>query len=302
MLDCVVIGGGPAGLSAAVYLARQKLSFALFADLLGGKAMLSSDVENYLGVHEVSGLQLVERFREHLKDYQKHFDLHEAEPVINIVRIKGGFNVVTDKGAYQTRTILIASGSQARKLNVPGEAELLGKGVTYCATCDAPLFRDKKVAVIGGGNSAMDAALFAAKYAEHVDLIIIKDVLHGDEFLKSKVLSHPSITAHFETRVEEILGDNKVSSIVIERRGESTKLPVIGVFIEVGLIPTGDFVNFVGKDEAGQIIVDKYNRTNVEGVWAAGDVTDLTEKQISVAVGEGAKAALSIIKHLQMQA
>lgn len=294
-----MIGGGPAGLAAAVYLARQKLKFALFADLLGGKAIWSSDVENYLGLHAISGTQLVERFREHLEDYRKHFELHENESVIKIVKIIGGFNVVTDKGAYRTRTILIATGSHARKLNVPGEAELMGKGVTYCATCDAPLFKDKRVAIAGGGNSAMDAALFAAVYVEHIDLVTTNSELKGESALRDKILAHPLITVHYSTRIERIEGETLVEAIALNKKGESVRLPVAGVFIEIGLIPVSEFIDFVGKDQFNQIIIDKHNRTDVEGIWAAGDVSDVTEKQIAVAVGEGSKAALSIIKHLQ---
>lgn len=299
MFDCVIIGGGPASFSAAVYLARQKVSFAMFAETLGGKAAESSNVDNYLGLHEVTGADLVSRFIKHLDDYRRHFDLHEGETVSKVLKISGGFNVVTAQGVYQTKTLLIASGSHPRKLNIPGEKELTGKGVTYCATCDAPLFKDKRVAVIGGGNSAMDAALFAGLYAKHVALISVNPELRGEEALKTKTLSHTSITIFYETRAVSIDGKERVESLTVERRGKVERLEVSGVFIEIGLIPAADFIAFVGKDGAGQIVVDEMNRTDVEGVFAAGDVTNVTEKQISVAVGEGAKAALSIIKYLR---
>ena len=300
MYDAIIIGGGPAGMAAAIYLARQKLKFILLAKELGGKTLWSSDVENYLGFHLLSGVELVEKFKRHLEDYKQDFELHEGELVRGITRQAAEFAVTTDKATYETKTLLIATGQANRKLQVPGETEFYGRGVTYCATCDAPLFKDKVVHVIGGGNSAMDAALLLEKYATQITLVAVNDELKGDARMKNRCLTDPKIKFLGGSRVTRILGQKFVAGIGLmgpdgTEREEATQ----GVFIEVGLKPISDFIDFVEKDKLGQIIVDKRNRTSMLGVWAAGDVTDVTEKQIAIAVGEGSKAAVDMISYLQ---
>ncbi|MCC7522823.1 NAD(P)/FAD-dependent oxidoreductase [Candidatus Uhrbacteria bacterium] len=299
MFDVVIVGGGPAGMAAAVYLARQKLSFAMFSGVLGGQAIWSSDVENYLGVHHVSGIQLVELFQKHLDDYKKAMDLHEDELVTSITRGQGSFIIETAKGAYHSKTVLITTGSDHRKLNIPGEDTYFMKGVTYCATCDAPLFAGKRVFVIGGGNSAMDAALFLEKYTKDVHLVTVNAELSGDAVLKRKCETSPSIKVLPNTKTVRFEGKDMLENIVLMKDGKEFIEPADGVFIEIGLIPQSGFIDFVQKDKREQIIIDKHGRTSVEGIWSAGDVTDVTEKQISVAVGEGSKAAIDIIRYLQ---
>lgn len=298
-----MVGGGPAGLAAAVYLARQKLSFLLLTDTIGGQTLLSTDVENYLGFHLLDGVALVQRFREHLKDYQGAFDLREGEPAKDVVKMTGGFTVETEKGSYSGRTLLVATGTRHRTLNVPGEKELYGHGVTYCATCDAPLFGGKRVAVVGGGNSAMDAALFATKYASRVLIASINPELRGDAELIRKCTTHEKIRVLYSAKTTKIVGEKTVTGLQLALAdGKEHTEQVDGVFIEVGIVPISEFLPFVAKNPAGEIIVDKSNATNVEGVWAAGDVTDIPSKQIAVAVGEGSKASLSIISYIQKQA
>ena len=287
-------------MAASVYLARQKMHFAMFTGSLGGQVIWSSDVENYLGIHHISGIKLVEAFDEHLEDYRKAMELHEGEKVQRVTKTKGGFSVETERGAYPTRTVLVATGADHRKLGVLGEEEYSMKGVSYCATCDAPLFVDKVVHVVGGGNSAMDAALFLAKYAKEVHLLSINTELMGDEVMKKNCLESPKITVHFSTKTVGLKGGVMLESIVlVGADGKEVVTPTEGVFIEVGLVPQSDFIDFVGKDKSGQIIVDSHNRTNVDGVWSAGDVTDVAYKQIAIAVGEGSKASLDIIHYLQ---
>lgn len=287
-------------MAASVYLARQKMSFALFTGMLGGQVIWSSDVENYLGIHQLSGVELVEAFNRHLDDYKKSMDLHEDEKVIRVSKTVGGFSVKTDRGEYPTRTVLVATGADHRKLEVPGEDRYTMKGISYCATCDAPLFADKTVHVIGGGNSAMDAALFSAKYAKEVHLVTINRELMGDEVMKKHCLSNPKIQVHVLTETIEFKGNDMLEAIVLAGAdGKETEVATGGVFIEIGLKPQSDIVDFVAKDKAGQIVIDSHNRTNVDGVWAAGDVTSVSFKQIAVAVGEGSKAALDIIRYLQ---
>ena len=190
MKDSVIIGGGPGGLAAAIYLARQKLDFVLVSDNIGGQTLWSSEVENYLGFHLIDGQHLVDKFKEHLNDYKQAFELKDGARVASVEKGEEGFVVKTEKGEeIQTKTVLIATGEKHRKLNIPGEDAFYGRGVTYCATCDAPLFRDKEVVVVGGGNSAMESSLFLEKYATHITILTINDALTGDEIMKKKILS-----------------------------------------------------------------------------------------------------------------
>lgn len=300
MFDCIVIGGGPAGMAASVYLARQKMNFAMFAGNLGGQVIWSSDVENYLGIHNTTGVKLVEAFNRHLDDYKKAMELHEGENVLKVVKTVGGFSLETDRGAYPTKTVLVATGADHRKIGVPGEDQFNMKGISYCSTCDAPLFAGKVVHVIGGGNSAMDAALFLAKYAKEVHLLSINAELMGDEVMKKNCLASANIKVHFSTKTVGFAGNAMLESITLAGAdGKEVVTPTEGVFIEIGLVPQSGLIDFVAKDKAGQIVVDSHNKTNVDGVWAAGDVTDVAYKQIAVAVGEGSKAALDIIRYLQ---
>ncbi len=300
MYDSIIIGGGPAGLAAAVYMARQKLRFVLLTGDIGGKALWSADVENYLGFHLLDGIALAKKFQEHLNDYKDSFELKEGELATAVERAGQSFVVRTAKGEYPTRTVLVATGEKNRELHVPGEKELYGHGVTYCAACDAPLFKDKNVHVIGGGNSAMDAALFLEKYASHVTLVSINPELSGDATMRKRCMNSPKITVLLATKTTRITGDKSVEGIGISGPDGAERVePSQGVFIEIGLMPVTDFIDIVAKDKWGQIVVDKHNAASVEGIWAAGDVTDVSEKQIAVAVGEGSKASLEIIQYLQ---
>jgi NADH-dependent peroxiredoxin subunit F len=309
MNDVIIIGGGPAGLAAAIYLARQKVKFLMLTDTVGGQTLMSSDVENYLGFHLIDGPGLVNAFRAHLEDYKGAFELHEGEPVAKVEKMQNGFKVTTGKGVYEAKAVLVATGEKYRELNVPGEKEFYGKGVTYCATCDAPIFAGRDVVVVGGGNSAMDAALFLEKYASHVTIVTINASLQGDAVMKRKCETSKKISILSPVKTTRILGDAFVTGIEVQevesnthaaaKAGKMSVIPVQGVFVEIGLVPVSQFIDFVEKDKSGQIIVNTKNETSVPGVWAAGDVTDVTEKQIAVSVGEGSKASLEIIKWLQ---
>lgn len=296
MLDCIIIGAGPAGMAAAIYMARQKLDFIVVSKTVGGQTLLSWEVGNYLGFQLLPGADLVKEFKEHMADYK--IKIQEGEEVKNIEKAKKGFKIKTDKGEYEALTVLVATGEKHRKLNVPGEDEFYGKGVTYCATCDAPLFGDKDVAIIGGGNSAMESALFASKYSKKIYILNIEADLKGEDLLIDRIKKDKKIKIIPNAKTNEIIGDKFVTGLKYEQAGEMKELAVQGVFIEIGLIPVSGFIDIVKKDKWNQIIVDKDNATDVEGIWAAGDVTDVTEKQIAVAVGEGAKASLKIIKHI----
>jgi len=300
MLDCVIVGGGPAGLAAAVYLARNKLSFALVVKEFGGRPVWAADVENYLGFHLLSGMELVGQFRKHLEDYRDQFELAEGEAVETIEKIPSGFRTSTKGKQWDSRTLLVATGTVPRTLDVPGEKEYYGKGVTYCAICDGPLFREKTVHVIGGGNAAMDAALTLEKYAKRVSIVTVNAELSGDQTMLEKIRASEKCMIIPSTKTTKIVGATFVTGIGLAGQDGTERVePTDGIFVEIGLMPVSGFINFVKKDDRGQIVIDRFNATDVEGVWAAGDVTDLPAKQIAVAVGEGAKAAVSIIKYLQ---
>ncbi len=301
MYDVVIIGGGPAGLAAAIYFARQKMHFAIVTGDIGGKALWSSDVENYLGFHLLDGVDLVKRFREHLQDYASDYDLKEGVLVTKIEKIGETFRILTNKDPMEAKTILIATGEDNRKLNVPGEKELNAKGITYCAHCDAPLFKGKNVHVIGGGNSAMDAALLCAKYSPCVTLVCLNPNLAGDEVMRMHVQNTKQIRILTSCATTRILGETCVTGIALKDQGGERIEQTAAVLIEIGLVPMSGFATLVERDQSGQIMVDKLNQTSVKGIWAAGDVTDISEKQISVAVGEGSKAALEIIHYFQTQ-
>ncbi len=301
--EAMIIGGGPAGLAAAIYFARQKLAFIMIADAIGGQAAWSSDVENYLGFHLVDGMHLVDKFREHLNDYKDSFVLWEGQRIAELVAIEGGFRAKTEKGdTCDARTVLIATGEKHREIGAPGEKAFYGRGVTYCATCDAPMYAGKDTVVVGGGNSAMEAALLLEKYAKSVSIILVNDALKGDEMYKQRILSSKMIRVIPNAKTTRIFGDTFVNGLEYEMQGGAREiLDVQGVFIEIGLVPASDFVSIVKKDKWNQILVNERNETSVSGIWAAGDVTNITEKQIAVAVGEGSKASLQLIKWLQKQ-
>ncbi|MFH1620534.1 MAG: FAD-dependent oxidoreductase [Patescibacteria group bacterium] len=299
MYDAIIIGAGPAGLAAAIYLARQKIKFLVLTTNIGGQTLLSWDVENYLGFHLLDGTELVKKFQEHLKDYQGQFELRENEPVEKIEKSEAGFKIATATGSYESKAVLIATGTIHRKLKVPGEQEFYGKGLTYCATCDAPLFKDKNVYVVGGGNSAMYAALFLEKYAKQITLVTINKELMGDAMVKSKILGSDRIKILYETKTTGIMGEKFVNAIgLADVNGKERNEETQGVFVEIGVVPVSGFIDFVEKDKWGQVVVDKQGAASFQGIFAAGDVTDIPGKQIAIAVGEGSKAALSMIRFL----
>ena len=297
LFDCVIVGAGPAGITAAVYAARKRMRFMLISKDVGGQTALSGDVENYTGYQFITGLELVAKFEEHLKQFDVPFRNDEA--VLRVERrAAGGFNVVTARGAFETRSVIIASGRRPRFLNARGEEAFRNKGVSYCATCDGPLFAGKDVAIIGGGNSALDAALQMMRIARRVYLLHAEPSLGGDPVMREKVAVSDRVELIAGARTQEILGDLFVSGLRYEQGGILKSLEVQGVFIEIGSTPNADIVDLVAKNEGGEIKIDSMNRTDVPGIFAAGDVTDVPEKQIIVAAGEGAKAVLGVFRYL----
>jgi NADH-dependent peroxiredoxin subunit F len=296
MYDLIIIGAGPAGITAGVYSARKKLDVLVISKDIGGQAAWSGDIENYTGYQFISGPELAAKFEEHMRKFE--LKLKEQEAVTDVSRSADKIVVRTERGEYAASSVVIASGKRTRELGVAGEKEFKNKGISYCATCDAPLFTAKIVAVIGGGNSALDAAIQLTRIAKQVYIINIASDLTADAIMQEQVLASPLVTVLNNTQVSAVLGDKMVKSIQIRREGKNEILPVEGVFVEIGLIPNSEFARTVDKNQSGEIKVNCYNETNVEGVFAAGDVTDVPEKQIIIAAGEGAKAALSVFRYL----
>jgi alkyl hydroperoxide reductase subunit F len=295
MLDLIIIGAGPAGITAGVYAARKKLDLLVISKDIGGQAAWSGDIENYTGYQFITGPQLTAKFEEHMRKYS--IAVKENEAAVEIEKSDNTIRVTTDKSEYEARTIIIASGKRSRELNVPGEKEYKNKGLTYCATCDGPLFASKDVAVIGGGNSALDAVIQLMRIAGKVYLIN-DTALSGDAVMREKVEAAKNVTLFNNARVSAILGEKMVSGIRIRREGKDETLAVKGVFVEVGLEPNSGFAPQVEKNSLGEIKINCHNETNIAGIFAAGDVTDVPEKQIIIAAGEGSKAALSAFRYL----
>jgi alkyl hydroperoxide reductase subunit F len=296
MYDLIIIGAGPAGITASVYAARKRMSLLVITKDIGGQAALSGDIENYTGYQFITGPELAAKFEEHMRKF--NITLKESEEVLELKKIGDNILVKTNKGSYEAKTAIIASGKRSKEIDVPGEKEFKNKGLTYCATCDAPLFSGKVVAVIGGGNSALDAALQLIKIAKHVYIINITSSLGGDAIMREKVEASKNVTVLNNSQVTAILGDKFVSGIRIKKEGREEQLAVQGIFIEIGLIPNSDFAKEIEKNQFGEIKVNCNNETNIPGVFAAGDVTDVPEKQIIIAAGEGSKAALSAFRYL----
>ena len=298
MFDLIIIGAGPAGITAAIYAARKRIDTLIITKDIGGQTALSGDVENYTGYQFISGPELALKFEEHLRKFD--LTLKENEAAQEVKRAANLILVRSDKGSYEARAVIIASGKRSRELGVPGEKEFKNRGLTYCATCDAPLFSGKDVAVIGGGNSALDAAIQLIKIAGKIYIIDIAEKLSADMIMQQAARGSPKVTVLNGVSVTAIAGHKMVTAIKIKKEGKEELLSVQGVFVEIGLNPNSEFAPELEKNELGELKVNPHNQTNIPGIFAAGDVTDVPEKQIVIAAGEGSKACLSAFKYLIM--
>lgn len=301
--DLIIIGAGPAGMTAGVYAARKKLKTLIISKDIGGQAAWSSDIENYLGFSMITGPELVKKFEDHLEEFKEDVELRVSiSGIKKITKKSKNFVVETGDGnKEEAKAIIIAGGKVPRELGVHGEKEFLNKGVTYCSWCDGPLFKGKDVAIIGGGNAALDSALNLSRLVNQIYIINITPDLTGDPIMIDKVMELPHVRIMNNTEVVEIEGDRVVDNIRIKSRdgGLQKDLPVSGVFIEVGSLPATEYLKGLVKlNKNGEIIVDEYNSTSVAGIYAAGDITNVIEKQIVVAAGEGAKAAIQASQYL----
>jgi alkyl hydroperoxide reductase subunit F len=296
--DVMIIGGGPAAMAASVYCMRKGLLTGLISKNTGGQVAETSGIENYMGFTYIDGTSLVGKFKEQLELFELGFSENQNVSSLTAGKIK---KISLENGdVFDAKTVIIATGKRSKKLGIPGETEFTGKGVAYCAICDAPLYKGKDVAVAGGGNSGVEAAIDLAKIASRVTLIQRSSRLKADMIAIDKLKAFTNLEIMYDTKVVEISGGESVEKInVSDKAGLMKEISVQGIFIEIGLIPNAEFARDVIKlNEFGEIEVDAKCRTNVDGIFAAGDVTAVPYKQIIIAAGEGAKAALSASEYL----
>lgn len=298
MRDLVIIGAGPAGMTAAVYAARKRIDCLILTNNIGGMAAWSAGIENYMGYNLIPGAELMAKFEDQVGEFGIPIEYKSVE---KIIKENGIFNLSLQNGeVMQAKSVIVASGRSPRRLNVPNETNFIGRGITYCATCDAPLFAKMDVAVIGGGNSALSAAEQLVKIANKVYIVSIAG-WNADPVLQERVLKATNIEVYKGYEVTAVEGHNFVEKIRIKSKKteEEVEFPVKGIFVEIGSEPNTDMVKgLVQLDVKQEIMVDCSNHTSTEGLFAAGDVTNVPEKQIIIAAGEGAKAALAAYDYL----
>jgi alkyl hydroperoxide reductase subunit F len=305
MYDLIIIGGGPGGVAAGIYAARKKMKTLLVTDSFGGQSVVSADIQNWIGTRSISGYDLGKSLEEHLRA-QEGIEIVDDDLVTAVTKKEGGFFITTKNGKnFETKYILLVSGSRRKKLAVPGEAALDGKGVVYCSICDAPLFGGKTVAVVGGGNSALEAVIDCLAYATKVYLMVRSEALRGDPVTQDKIKAHANVEIIWNALPQEILGKDTVTGIRYKdaKSGAVKDLNLDGVFVEIGLVPNSDFVkDLVKLDDYGAVVVDDGTQeTSCPGIWAAGDVTSAPYKQNNISVGDSVKAVLNIYDRVKRQ-
>ena len=301
MYDVIVIGGGPAGVSAGIYSSRKQLKTLVISEGFGGQSAVSAGVENWIGEISIPGWQLGAKFEAHLRA-QEGIEIKQ-ERMTGISGIDGGYAIATESGSYETKAVIVALGGRHRHLAVPGEVKFTGKGVVYCSTCDAPFFKQKTVAVVGGGNSGLEAVEDLLPYAGKIFLLSSSDALKGDEITKEKILADPRVTVVYHAKTTAILGEEKVVGLSYEdvASGEMKEIPVDGVFIEIGMVPNSDTVkDMLECTPYGEVKVDPRTfATSKPGIFAAGDITDLPYRQNNISAGQGVVAALSAYDYIR---
>jgi thioredoxin reductase len=297
MHDTIIIGAGIAGMTAAIYAARKRMNFRIIAREPGGQFMKSGKVMNYPGITQTTGFEFFSQMK-------KQLDMNGIEVVTGavkkVVRLPGGgFRVMAGRESYDTRTVIIATGSVPRPLGVPGEQRLLNKGLTYCSICDGPLFSGMEVAVVGGGNSALEAVDFMKNIASRVYVLVIGPKFTGHESLIENALNSPNVEVIFNAKTSKILGEGLVAGLEYLQGGRKNRLKVQGIIVEIGRIPdTGIFSGLLALEDDGHIIIDCQCRSSVEGIFAAGDCASGHEYQYVISAGQGAMALLKAAKYL----
>jgi len=303
MYDLAVIGGGPAGIAAGVYASRKKINTILFAEDFGGQSSTSAKIENWIGTITISGQELAQNLENHLKAYSKDIVDIKKERVKKVEQQGNNlFKITTNLQTYLTKAIFIATGSSRKKLDCLGAEKFEGKGLVYCATCDGPMFTNKDVLVIGGGNAAFESASQLLAYAKSVTLINRSSKFRADEITVQKMSNLDKFNPILNAQILEIKGDNFIESIIYKntKTNKEIEIPVEGVFVEIGSTPTTQFIDFINKNEHEAIITDPMTqRTSTEGIWAAGDCTNGLYHQNNIAAGDGIKALENIHSWLQ---
>ena len=302
--DVLIVGGGPAGAAAAIYAARKGIRTGIVAERFGGQVMDTMAIENFISVKATEGPKLVMALEEHVKEYE--VDVMNLQRVAKLVPgSEDGSQLaevhLENGAALKAKTVIIATGARWREMNVPGEQEFRGKGVAYCPHCDGPLFKGKRVAVIGGGNSGVEAAIDLAGIVGHVTLLEFADDLRADAVLQRKLYSMPNVSVIKSAQTTEVTGTDKVNGLIYQDRasGALQRVELDGIFVQIGLLPNTDFLkDTLELSRFGEVIIDPRTQTSVAGVFAAGDCTTVPYKQIVIAMGEGSKAALSAFDHL----
>lgn len=303
--DVLVVGGGPAGAAAAIYAARKGIRIGIAAERFGGQVLDTLSIENFISVRETEGPKLATALEQHVKDYEVEvMNLQRAEKLIPAAQTTHGYTEVqlANGGSLKARTVIVSTGARWRQMNVPGENEYRNKGVAYCPHCDGPLFKGKRVAVIGGGNSGVEAAIDLAGIVSHVTLIEFDSKLRADEVLQRKLRSLPNVTIIVSALSTEVQGDGqRVTGLVYKDRTDDSvhTVELEGIFVQIGLLPNTEWLKgAVELSARGEIVINDRCETSVPGVFAAGDATTVPYKQIIIAMGEGAKASLSAFDHL----
>ncbi len=300
MYDLIIIGAGPAGFTASIYATRREMKTLIISREIGGQIIWANDIENYPGFKTISNFELINRLKEHSVSFGAK--LEEKEVVEVIKNTDESFTIITKNKEYKSKTVILALGLIPKQLKVPGENEFNGKGISYCANCDGPFYRDKIVSVVGGGNSAFDAAEVMSKIANKVYILNRSEEYKAFDVLVKKVKEIKNIEIINNAKITEIIGENKVEKIkyINSKTNKGDKLITDGIFIEIGRKANTQIVDHLVKtDDFGQIIVDKNNMTNTAGLFAAGDVVSGTFKQIPIASGQGTQAALSAYQYIQ---
>lgn len=298
MYDVTIIGGGPGGVAAGVYTARKQMKTLFLTKDFLSQSVVSASIENWIGTVTVPGYEFGQQLEKHLRA-QESIEIKTGTHVSKVTsRSEGGYTVETEAGEhYETKTVIIASGGRHRHLGVPGEEQFVGKGVVFCSTCDAPFFRNKKVAVVGSGNSALEAVEDLLPYAGEIILFVRSGELKGDAVTQEKILASPKVSVRYHVTTQAILGEEKLTGVTLlnTETNETEDIALDGVFVEIGMVPNTEFVkDIVALNDRGEIVIDgRTTATSAPGIFATGDATDMPYKQNNISAGYGVVAALS---------
>jgi len=301
LYDVIIIGSGPAGMTAAIYTGRSLLKTLILEKIgSGGQAALTELIENYPGFpHGINGYELSQRMEEQAKNFGTSFEYADVQSITR--DDQGIFHVFTESREFLSRTVIVATGASPKKLGIPGEEKFIGRGISFCATCDASFYKDKVVAVIGGGDSAVEEGMYLTRFASKVYIIHRRDQLRAARIVQERAFQNPKMEFIWNTVVEEVKGENFLEAIKLKnvKTGETSWLTISGMFLYIGLYPNTAFLTDVNRDEQGYIITDEWMRTNIPGLFAAGDCRHTPLRQVITAASDGAIAAYGVEKYLE---